>query len=199
MSKVAIWVTTILLLIYFVFTSGLYYWASGSNNTGRFIVPFSWSLSAKEKGFTPIATQSDMDCIEWLLTDSEINIPIICDSNGAFLLSGWSPNFYAYMGNSDGRGVIQYIFNIHDDSPYYIFLTDWNVRNNKYTECSSVGLRRHYPYSIESIPNSKNMVITFNHLINVFPPYQIIPQQYFVREVYHSGGAYIYLKEASQW
>ena len=41
MNKVAIWITTILLLIYFIFTSGLYYWASGSDETGSFIVPFS--------------------------------------------------------------------------------------------------------------------------------------------------------------
>jgi len=199
MNKVAIWITTILLLIYFVFTSGLYYWASGSDETGSFIVPFSWSLSAREKGFTPIATQGDMDCIRWLLTDSSMNIPIACDSNGAFLLSGWSRNFYDYIGNGANRGVIQDIFKIDDSSRCYIFLTDWNVRNSKYTECSSVGLRRHYPYIIEKMPNSGYEVITLNHLINVFPPYNIIPQQYVVREVYHSGGAYIYLKEASQW
>ena len=199
MNKVAIWITTALLLIYFIFTSGLYYWASGSDETGSFIVPFSWSLSAREKGFTPIATQGDMDCIRWLLVDSNLSIPIAGDSNGVFLLSGWSGNFYAYTGNSANRGVIHNIFNIADAYPCYIFLTDWNVRNNKYTECSSVGLRRHYPYSIEKMPNSGYEVITFNHLINVFPPYQVIPQQYVVREVYHSGGAYIYLKEASQW
>lgn len=90
MSKRAIWLTTAILLFYFVpFTSGLVYEVTGSNATDKFIVPYSAALSGERTGLIGVYTQDDIKCAEWLAYKSDQNIPIVCDGNTWLLMKGF--------------------------------------------------------------------------------------------------------------
>jgi hypothetical protein len=89
MSKTAIWLTTILLLIYFIFTSGLVYEVTGSNATDKFIVPYSAALSGERTGLIGVYTKDDVKCAEWLAYKSNQGIPIVVDSNAWLLMKGF--------------------------------------------------------------------------------------------------------------
>ena len=177
MSKVAIWSTTILLLVYLFFISGLFYWISRSEEISVLVVPFSWALSAKERGFTPIATTGDIDCIHWLMANEKQNDITISDSNGAYLLRSWAtePVVSKVFYNKDVRVV-------HSDTNgnNYVFFTDWNTTYGKYIYCESVGLRIPYPYHILTVDGE-----SWLYGIPNVPPLLIT-------EVFRSGNSIIY-------
>jgi hypothetical protein len=89
MSKTAIWVTTGILLAYFIFTSGLVYEATGSEVTDKFIVPYSAALSGERTGLFGVYSEDDIKCAEWLAYESDSNIPIVGDGNTWLLMKGY--------------------------------------------------------------------------------------------------------------
>lgn len=190
MNKKAIWIITSILLAYFVFTSGLYYWASGCDVTDKLITPFSWALSAKERGFTPIATKSDMDCIRWIIDNGDTELAVARDSNGAFLMIGWMKIATgASYDRARSTGKVVGFADIKATPNCYIFITDWNSRNGKYTYCSDVGLRKHYPFCIEKVKNG--YILTYEYVSNV-------PQSILMGEVYRSGNSVVYERLTSK-
>jgi hypothetical protein len=89
MSKIAIWITTAILLAYFVFTSGLVYETTGSEVTDRLIVPYSAALSGERTGLFGVYTEDDIRCAEWLAYESDTSIPIVGDGNTWLLMKGY--------------------------------------------------------------------------------------------------------------
>ena len=188
MNKPSVWVTTMLLLVYVVFISGLFYWVSGSNETNKLITPFSWALSAKEQGLTPIATKGDMDCVHWLVDSMHKDVVVIADSNGVYMLMGWTeyPTGASY-DDSMGHLKMRPPYSATSQAACYIFMTDWNVRNSKYTYCTDVGLRKHLPYGIEETVNGGLLLYGINYSVDG-------SQSMVIREVYKSGNSVIYEK-----
>jgi uncharacterized membrane protein len=185
-SKVAIWSSAILLLTYLFFMSGLSYWLSRSDNTEYMVVPFSWSLSASERGFTPIATKGDIDCVHWLLNNTNEVAVIVSDSNGDFILTGWTkvPTGADYSKDMGALKIAQ----IYDRSlprPCYVFLTDWNIRSSSYTICTDVGMRSSKPLRIEETEDGEFQLYGIGLLIEETRPI-------LVKEVYRSGCSIIY-------
>lgn len=187
MSRNSVIVITSIILIYFVFTSGFLYWITQYNQTLNLVIPFSWALSAEDTGLTGIATKDDLNCVQWLINDSDKKAKIIADSNAIYLISGYLeliPDTWAQYGREDR---LQTIFGLYKQNNPYIFLTDWNVRHNKLIECSDVGLRRQYNYRlIEGV---------FFYEVNGHDDdTQIILKNEKVQEVYRSGRAIVLQK-----
>ena len=187
MSKIAIWLTTGMLLIYFVFTSGLYYWASGCEVTDKLITPFSWALSAKERGLTPIATEGDMDCIRWLVDESKQDLVIVGDTNSVALLEGHI-EYWADVR----RDRIRNIKDIFSLDRCYLFLTDRSMRYGEYTYCTDVGLRRHYAFDI-----SDNGDGCLTYTADVPEGDVIVTKTTLIKEAYRSGNSRVYEKVES--
>ncbi len=133
MSKVAVIVTTTLLLAYFVFTSGIVYEAIGSTVTNRMVTPYSLALSGDRTGLVGIFTKDDQKCAEWVTTQSEKDIPVVCDGNIGLLFRGYQ--FARVQQITTFTGVFS-------DEPHYIFLSTWNVETGKMViGATSAGLR----------------------------------------------------------
>jgi len=123
MSKRTIWITTSILLIYFIFTSGSAYEAMGSNITNRLVAPYSFALSGERTGLVGIFTKDDVKCAEWLNNTGDSKLSIVGDRNTVTLLKG-------FYNISLHRAFIPM-----EDSPvighYYIFVRAWNISQQK--------------------------------------------------------------------
>jgi len=142
MSKVAIWFTVTILLVYFVFTSGFYYWVTGCNDVMILDTPYSWALSARDNGVTGIASDADLDCVDWLLTESDQDVLIACDSNALYLISGYTELIANSWEQYGKRDRLIPMGKTPEPERCYIFMTEWNTRNSKYIVPTGVGLRR---------------------------------------------------------
>jgi hypothetical protein len=195
MNKKSIWITVAILLLYFVpFTSGLWYWASGTKVTDKLITPFSWALSAKERGFTPIATKGDMDCIHWILESGNQDLATVSDSNGIFLLTGWEGRIVLSSGSKKVR--MEFMYNITSVPQCYVFLTDWVVRHGKYIDCTDIGLRRYLPYRIDTKANGELWLYVYGYKPKT-SQVSSIAQPSLIKEVFRSGNSIIYEKLAN--
>ena len=189
MNKLAIWLTLGILLPYYVFTSGFFYWASGSEETKQFIMPFNYALSAEDTGLVAIATKSDMDCVNWLANDSDQSLKIACGSNAMFLLSGHTELLFedlrTWYPSRDEHRLIA-IWLLANTDRCYIFLTEWNTEHEQYVFCTDVGLRGQKACSV------KDGILTYD----AFYPDGVRTYEAttVVKEVYRSGGAIVYTK-----
>ena len=190
MNKIAIWLTTGMLLIYFVFTSGLYYWASRCEVTDEFITPFSWALNA-ENGFTLIATEGDINCVQWLLEESDSDLVFVCDSNGAFLFTGHMEVVPSVsVRNCAEKDRLEWINSIFTLDRCYLFLTDWNIRNRQYIECTDVGLRTHFHFNISDKGDG-----CLDYSADILKEDKsIVVKTVSIKEVYKSGNSAVYEK-----
>lgn len=191
MTNKSIWITVAILLLYFIpFTSGLYYWASKSQETRDLIVPFSWALSARDTGLTGVAMQDDLNCAEWLLNDSDKDIKIVCDSNAIYLISGHTeliPDAWEAYGREDRLATM---FGTPRLDTFYMFLTEWNVKHQGYIETVDVGLRRKWDLMIYD-----NCIEYMSADLFTPEPYTQLSIKISVEseEVYRSGDAVVYL------
>ena len=122
MPRISVIITSSLLLIYFVFTSGMVYEALGSEVTDRLVVPYSIALSGERTGLVGLYTVDDQKCAEWLVARGRRDIPIVCDGNVALLLRSYGlfPRTHSTTG-----------FTMLDNKPRYLFLSTWNIETRK--------------------------------------------------------------------
>lgn len=195
MTKVTAWLLVGLLLTYFVFTSGLFYWASGCEETTKLITPFSWALSAKERGFTGVATEADMDCVHWLVDESKQELEIACDSNAQYLLSGYTELLSETWELLDCHDRIIIMSLMAKRERCYIFFTEWNMEYGMHISTSDIGLRRQNPYTVQDLGEG-NVLVTCQ-IYNLDEPWITFNKEAIAREVYRSGNAVVY--EKGQW
>ena len=181
MTKPTIWVTTSLLIIYFIFTSGCVYWVTGCQETEKFITPYSYALSGKETGIVGVTTKADMDCVKWLLEESDKTIEIAGDTNVIFLVGGYFESYYI----DEDRFVPIESFDKEDRC--YLFLNEWNMEHGKYLLSSDVGLREQYKFWIGN-------GIIFYECFNSKNIERVEVRSIPITEVYRSGNARIYEK-----
>lgn len=190
MTKLGIWLTVGILLPYSVFTTGLFYWASRCEVTDRLITPFSWALSAEERGFVSIATESDIDCVHWLLDEGDPDLRVACNVNGTVLLMGYMEHLGGGPSEDKPWRAINYIFLLDE---CYLFLTDWNTRHGEYIMGSDIGLRFIYPFRIEDVGDGCLWYV--NIVPRLCGVEQIKGQQRVpIQEVYRSGNSVVYEK-----
>lgn len=143
MQKASIVISCSVLLIYYIFTSGLVYEVTQSNVTNRFDVPYSIGLSAERTGISTIYYSDDMECAKWFTENWDGKTMIISDYNGARVLN-------AEMGMLQGDGYLWGIIEIPWKEKFlkkcYIFKTTWNTEHNQYIFGTSPGLRQLYSW-----------------------------------------------------
>jgi uncharacterized membrane protein len=164
-KKAKWWIFSFVFIMYYVFASGIVFEVTKVSSLDKFDVPFSHALSAERLGSAGIYTQDDLNCAKWLAEKSDVNLRILGDQNAGALISSYM-YYYPRMLNDTS---VSNSFPILTNSPYYLFLTDWNYRNHKYVVVASMGtgLRR---------------IISFPDLTNAV-------------EVYSSGNSRVYLME----
>lgn len=117
------WILSAILLVYFVFTSGLVFEVTKSEVIGSMDVPYNFALSAERTGIVGVFTENDRKCAEWLMTNTDGKSPIYADINGFLLLTGYIEPYTQLEEPIAGKVEMQ-------DSGY-IFLTEWNIRHNE--------------------------------------------------------------------
>jgi hypothetical protein len=156
----------ILLIVYFLFTSGLVFEVTNTQMDGTFDTPFSLALSGERTGVVGIFSEGDMKAVEWLVNKSDKKLMIATDCNGQSLLSSYIPlpprTRLAGLVKPTLADVSQ--FGDH----FYIFSTGWMTRNDKYVEWTM------YSYGVR--------------MVRPIPHYE----GYKLSVAYHSGDAFVY-------
>jgi len=134
-QKVALYIICGVLSVYFIFTSGLVFFAMGST-TDKIDTPYSLALS-KDDCIVGYYTDNDIKCAKWL-AENHGDTLIYADYNGGALLMG-------YMDWQNTTTVLK--------SPCYVFLTEWNIENNKMVDGTTPGLRKY-----SALPDLSNAV-----------------------------------------
>jgi hypothetical protein len=124
------------LLIYYLFTSGFIFEVTKSEVTDRVDIPFNYALSAERTGIVMVATQDDMNCMDWLNVNWDKKLPIIGDYNSYCLIQGNIPAYF-FLTNNLRKGDLTHI---PDDC--YIFVSSWNGEHGKFIEPTGIGVRK---------------------------------------------------------
>ena len=167
MSKKAIWITTGILLIYFIFTSGLVFEITKSGAVNRLDIPYSIGLSAERTGITNITSKDDMECIQWL-KENWNGSPVATDYNGYCSIAALMP-IYFQLNQGDRTGFLEplpdrfytelektrvgrYLIRRVEEhytewlaGDCYIFITSWNTEHQQYVEATGVGTKMVFP------------------------------------------------------
>lgn len=139
MDRKTIWITTSVLLVYFIFTSGFVFEVTKSNAAGRTEIPYSIGLSAERAGLTTLATQDDMNCFEWFNKNWDGKTEIVGDYNTYMLITANIPAYFnLYYGNRSSSLTTP-------SDNCYIFVSSWNTKHKQYIEPPGIGLRASFP------------------------------------------------------
>lgn len=141
-----------ILIAYLIFTSGLVFEMAQVNSVATLDIPFSYALSAERTGAIGIYTEGDINCAVWLAEKSNQSIPVIGDQNASVLVFGYIPQYGIRESSLRNRSVTLYSF----PANVYIFLTDWNYRNQKTVHAVDIGLR-----IIREMPDLNNCDLVF--------------------------------------
>jgi uncharacterized membrane protein len=161
-------VAAVLLSLYLVFTSGLVFELTKNTTTDFIDTPYSVVLSNDRLNLYGIFTKSDSNCAKWLEDNVQIGQHIAVDGNTANLLRRYIPNPYPVMMDYGTR--LSYSTTNPPDN-CYVFLSDWNTRNNKVVIYNGNGLREtinitgQMKSTLESLPvvyRDGQSVIRFN-------------------------------------
>lgn len=139
MDKKVIWSITVILLIYFAFTSGSVFELTKSKLTGKLEMPYSIGLSAERTGIVAIATKDDIECLNWLNDNWDGETSIVGDYNVYCLITGEMPQWFLLVKHLR-KGDLKYL-----PDKCYIFISSWNTRHQQYIEPLGIGLRKAYP------------------------------------------------------
>ncbi len=133
MSSKSVILTTVVLFVYFVFTSGMVYELTDCDVTDRLITPYSFALSGERTGLIGLYSDDDLRCAEWVATQSKKYLPVVCDGNTALLLRSYNFVNVEYMTSFEGA---------FSDDPHYLLYSTWNTESGKaIVNSRSAGMR----------------------------------------------------------
>jgi uncharacterized membrane protein len=139
------WFITTIMLVYFLFTSGLIYEITQSNIIEKVDMPYSYALSYERTGIVGVYNQDDINCAVWLAYESNQELPIVNDMNTLRLMQNYlDPLPRTFYIEKYYKPYLLLENNISGE--YYIFLDTWNIEHNKliynYDISYPAGLRR---------------------------------------------------------
>jgi uncharacterized membrane protein len=120
------WFAPAILVIYFIFTSGLVYETTKSTVYERIDTPYSYALSYERTGITGVYNQDDINCAKWLAYESE-KLPVVTDMNTLRLMFNFIDH-YPRLFYID-QYYRQYEITSLISGKYYIFLDTWNIEH----------------------------------------------------------------------
>ena len=143
MQKVSVIVSSIILLGYYIFTSGIVYELIQSSNTDKFDIPYSIGLSAERTGSAVVTYSDDFECTEWLNSNWDKETQILADYNGAKIVNTKLGILQGenYMWGNEPIPWSEAVL-----SKCYIFKTTWNAEKSKYVYGTGTGLRKLYDW-----------------------------------------------------
>lgn len=187
MSKTSTITITIILLVYFMFTSGIVYEATKTKAIDYWDSPYSVALSAERTGLVGIATKEDIECIKWLANESNQDLMIVSGYNGRQICAAYMP-VYPRLINVVGNAPPTFNrFPAH----CYMFITTWNTQHEQYIEPLEAGLR--VKYDLPSIVKYKELCKY--HVVEAGSgEYFIVPINEFIwgEVVFNRGESYVY-------
>jgi len=127
-DKIKNWLACGILVVYFIFTSGLVFKFAGYKELSIRSTPPGIALSNERIGLFGVHYEGDLECAEWLAYESK-NIPIISGLHGRKLLCSYIPLFPRLFRKLQDNRVITIgnLWNPPEAGNYYIFLTERNV------------------------------------------------------------------------
>jgi uncharacterized membrane protein len=148
-SRYLIYVTMLILIPYFILTSGLVFELTGYRDISRAEAPYSIALSSYRLDLTGVFTLQDGRAAVWLSSAAGTSqSTVYCDSNSSKIFMVFpSPLKLATLPLQGG---------MPDSS--YVFLTKWNLTNRQLTfsEGGKPGLRQYIDFS--NMPEIKQVV-----------------------------------------
>ena len=135
-TKLGTWLAAGILLVLFIFTSGLVFKFNTNKVIGSLDTPYSFALSHERTGMVGVFTKDDIECAEWLARKSNQTLPIISDINGCILLKSLIEDESRIEIRNLGRVTLGNT-NLVDEC--YIFVTSWNARHQRYVESEELG------------------------------------------------------------
>lgn len=125
----------IIIVIYFIFTSGFVYEIMKYNVSDKLDIPYSASFSAKRTGVYATYSQDDVNAVNWIVSNGDKDLMVVSDYNGVLLIS-------AYFGISKIRVDGAWSNLNYEDMPQhcYIFITSWDNETGFYVN-SVQGIR----------------------------------------------------------
>jgi uncharacterized membrane protein len=129
--KLARWFPAIVILVYFLFTSGAVFELSKSTTTDKLDTPYSMAMSWDRLGLIGVYTSNDIKACEWVTTKTDADILIYTDYLGACIMM-------EYIG-CDRYAPVE------PKEKHYIFLTEWNNYSKTFVSGTFGGARSSYP------------------------------------------------------
>jgi len=122
-----------LLILFFIFTSGLVFELTKSKAIDHVDMPYTVALSAERTGILGIFNDNDAFCAYWLGNQSDKSIVIYGGYNAISLVMDYSKDFPRFKNTDEPRET------------HYVFLTTWNVEHNVLVLGSTPALRVYRP------------------------------------------------------
>jgi uncharacterized membrane protein len=144
-SRLALIITVVVLIGYYIFTSGLVYELTGNNNTASLEIPYSFGMSAERVGLAAVLNDDDINCLKWLSANWKEGDLVVSDYNISRIIDEY--DYRIYLKYQGGYGKPTFWNNGIPDR-CYIFVSSWNVHHKKYVLGTNIGLR-----SLEDLPD----------------------------------------------
>lgn len=180
MSKFKIIIIVSILLIYYVFTSGIVFEVIKADAGSKLDLPYSIGLSGERTGLANIVTKDDLECIMRLKDNRDKTLPIVTDYNTYCSLLAFIPVYQEL--NQGGRTgflaplpeefinsigtrkavakaqetylarLVQQDYEKWSTSDCYIFISSWNTLHKQYVEATGVGTKIVFPLPEFNLP-----------------------------------------------
>lgn len=129
---------SIIILLYFSFTSGLVFEVSKAQEVGQIDTPYSIAFSNERVGLIGIYEDDDLRCARWIVENGRKDYPIRTDYFGYTLILGINGIGSSYLWQ--------------DERNHYLFLGSWNNKLGKMILGWDEGVRTYQP-----LPDCANM------------------------------------------
>lgn len=134
---------SVIVLVYFIFTSGFIFEVTKSNSTNKIEIPYNPALSAERTGVVGIFTNCDIECAEWIAKNTQDTDKIAGDVNSSILLMSYI---------KQDRVRKDYVTKVYDyetlPDSCYIMILDWNAKHNMGVRVTGVGTRMTFPMPV---------------------------------------------------
>jgi uncharacterized membrane protein len=141
----------VVLIPYFLFTSGFIYEVTGQKVTDKIDAPYSIALSSYRLALTGNLYWRDEAGADWLAPKLGDESIVQADSAGCLFLSG-RPEFHNRIGSLDLEKLTEGM---------YAFLTSWNIEKREISVNAGIGLRRSFSFDelgLDDTIKSKNRI-----------------------------------------
>ena len=141
----------VVLIPYFLFTSGFIYEVTGQKVTDKIDAPYSIALSSYRLPLTGNLYWKDEAGANWLAPNLSDESIVHADSAGCLFLFG-RPEFHSRLQSLDLERLSEGM---------YAFLTSWNIEKQEISVNAGIGLRRSFSFDelgLHDIIESKNRI-----------------------------------------